>query len=242
MTDSSPKPENASDKESAEISTELEERSILHISARTAMVLMIFVVIFTALMAATYQATIGPIEASAKKEKLALISEVLPPENYDNALLDDWLELAPTQELGLTEPTRIFRARKGSEITALVIEAAASDGYSGRIGLLLAVKVSGELLAVRVTDHRETPGLGDYIVPKKDKNKAQPWITQFNGLKLTTVTPAQWRVKKDGGRFEQRAGATISARAVTNASSRALAWLNSNQARLLAAKTGTRVE
>jgi electron transport complex protein RnfG len=38
------------------------------------------------------------------------------------------------------------------------------------------------MLGVRVTQHKETPGLGDYIEPKKDKNKERPWITQFNGL------------------------------------------------------------
>ena len=32
--------------------------------------------------------------------------------------------------------------------------------------------------------HKETPGLGDYIEPKKDKNKERPWITQFDGLSL----------------------------------------------------------
>jgi hypothetical protein len=32
--------------------------------------------------------------------------------------------------------------------------------------------------------HKETPGLGDYIEVKKDKNKARPWITQFTGMSL----------------------------------------------------------
>jgi electron transport complex protein RnfG len=39
-----------------------------------------------------------------------------------------------------------------------------------------------------------------------------------------SVPRNKWRVKKDGGHFDQMAGATISARAVTNASGRALAW------------------
>jgi electron transport complex protein RnfG len=123
-----------------------------------------------------------------------------------------------------TTNTRLWRARKDGAPVALVLEAAAPDGYSGRIGLILAVAADGSLLALRVTSHKETPGLGDYIDPKKDRNKARPWITQFNGLGFDSVPPGQWRVKKDGGRFDQMAGATISARAVTNASGRALAW------------------
>jgi hypothetical protein len=114
-----------------------------------------------------------------------------------------------------------------------VLEAAARDGYSGRIALIMAVAADGRLLALRVTSHKETPGLGDYIDPKKDRNKARPWITQFNGLGLAEVPRDKWRVKKDGGRFDQMSGATISARAVTNASGKALAWAVENRERLV---------
>lgn len=220
----------------------LPQRSIFYISARTAAILVVFVVVFTALMAATYQATIGPIQASAQKEKLALIGEVLPPADYDNALLEDWIEIPAAKALGLSQPTRLYRARKGDQPVALVLEAAALDGYSGRIGLLLAVRADGDLAALRVTEHRETPGLGDYIDPKKDKNKAQPWIAQFNGLALGAIEAGQWRVRKDGGRIDQRAGATISARAVTNASGRAVAWAAARRDRLFAAPAGSKIE
>lgn len=202
----------------------LRDSGPLRIAVRTAAIMLVFTLVFTALMAGTYSATAPLVAASAKKEKLALIGEVLPFALYDNALLDDWIEVLADKELGVTDATRLYRARQKGQPAALVIEAAAADGYSGRIGLLLAVKASGELLAVRVTEHRETPGLGDYINPKKDRNKAQPWITQFSNLGFDSVPRERWRVKKDGGHFDQRAGATISARAVTNASGRALAW------------------
>jgi electron transport complex protein RnfG len=123
-----------------------------------------------------------------------------------------------------------------------VLEAAARDGYSGRIGLILAVGADGRLLAVRVTAHKETPGLGDYIDPKKDRNKARPWITQFSNLGFDSVPRDKWRVKKDGGRFDQMSGATISARAVTNASGRALAWAAENRDKLFALPANGRFE
>jgi electron transport complex protein RnfG len=100
----------------------------------------------------------------------------------------------------------------------------------------------GRLISMRVTSHKETPGLGDYIDPKKDRNKARPWITQFNGLGFDTVTRDKWRVKKDGGRFDQMAGATISARAVTNAGGRALAWTLENRDRLFALPADSRFD
>ena len=91
---------------------------------------------------------------------------------------------------------------------------------------------------MRVTSHKETPGLGDYIDPKKDKNKASPWITQFNGRDFTISPARKVAVKKDGGPFDQRAGATISARAVTNASGRAMAWAAERRDRLFALPAG----
>ena len=212
------------------------------ISVRTAAIMLAFTLAFTALMAGIYVLTAPRVAANAEKEKLALIGEVLPSALFDNALLEDWIEVSSLKELGSSDRVRLYRARKNGEPAALVIEAAAPDGYSGRIGLLLAVKASGELLAVRVTEHRETPGLGDYIDPKKDKNKTQPWITQFSKLSFDTVPPESWRVKKDGGRFDQRAGATISARAVTNASGRALAWALKHRDKLFTLPAKSRFE
>jgi Na+-translocating ferredoxin:NAD+ oxidoreductase subunit G len=212
------------------------------ISVRTAAIMLAFTVLFTTLMAGVYVLTAPLVAASAQKEKLALIGEVLPAALFDNALLDDWIEVRSLKELGSSDVVRLYRARKNGEPAALVVEAAAPDGYSGRIGLLLAVKASGELLAVRVTEHRETPGLGDYIEPKKDKNKANPWITQFSNLGFDTVPLEKWRVKKDGGRFDQRAGATISARAVTNASGRALAWAVKHRDKLFTLPANSRFE
>ncbi len=218
------------------------EASGLRISVRTAAIMLAFTLVFTALMAGTYSATAPLVAASALAEKLHLIGEVLPAAIYDNDLMADAITLPPQTALGLAEDTRLWRARKNGAPAALVLEAAAADGYSGRIGLLLAVKASGELLAVRVTEHRETPGLGDYIDPKKDKNKAQPWITQFGNLGFDRVPREDWRVKKDGGHFDQRAGATISARAVTNASGRALAWTLEHRDQLFTLPANSRFE
>lgn len=197
---------------------------VLRISARTATILLLFTLAFTALMAQMYQFTRPVIEATAQDAKRRLIAEVLPATAYDNDLLADAIELPATAELGLAEPSRLYRARRNGQPAALVFEAVALDGYSGEIRLILAVQADGRLAAVRVTQHKETPGLGDYIDPKKDKNKARPWITQFNGRHFGDTPREKWRVSKDGGAFEQRVGATISARAVTKATGRALAW------------------
>lgn len=214
----------------------------LRISLRTAMILLVFTLAFTALMAEVYQLTKPVLDATALDAKRRLIAEVLPAGVSDNDLLADAIELPPLPGLGLSDPTRLYRARKDGQPAALVFEAAATDGYSGYIGLILAVRADGRLAAVRVTQHKETPGLGDYIDPKKDKNKESPWISQFDNRDFASTPREKWRVKKDGGAFDQHAGATISARAVTKATGNAMAWALDRQDQLYRLPAGTRYE
>ncbi len=212
--------------------------SATRMAVRTAVILLIFVVVFTSLLGAAYLSTRPAIEAAAADEKMKLISEVLPRELYDNDLLKDALQLPPSVGLGNDEASTAYRASKAGKSTALVFEAVAADGYSGKIRLLLAVAADGSLLGVRVTQHRETPGLGDYIDPRKDKNKERPWIRQFDGLSLATVADREWRVRKDNGRFDSVAGATVTPRAVVKAVHKALQYVAENRQQLFAAREG----
>lgn len=215
----------------------MSEPTALGLSARTGGVMVAFTIVFTALMAFTYGATKDQIDASAAEEKMKLISEVLPPASYDNLLLDDYAALGPTRELGLDNGGRVYRARQAGQPAALILEATAPDGYSGRIDLIVAVRADGSVSGVRAVTQRETPGLGDYIDPKKDKDKKSPWITQFTGLEAARLP--QCKVKKDGGDIAYHTGATISARAVTNAVARAARYAADNQNRLFAAPSGS---
>lgn len=203
----------------------MSEPTALRVSLRTALILTVFTVVFTTLMATTYRATKPAIDASVEAEKMKLVDEVLPAHLYDNAPLADSILLAPRSELGLEardDPVRLLRARKAGAAAALVFETVAPDGYGGKIRLMLAVGADNRVIGVRVVSHKETPGLGDYIDPKKDRNKASPWIRQFDARGFADIPEGNWKVKKDGGHFDARAGATISARAVTHAVRRAV--------------------
>lgn len=210
------------------------EYSASGMALRTAAILFVFVIIFTALLSAAYLWTKPAIEASATEAKMKLIDEVLPRSEYDNALLDDALSLPPTPELGLSNASTLYRARLAGQPVAVIFEAIAPDGYAGKIRLLLAIRADGQVTGVRVIQHRETPGLGDYIEIRKDKNKARPWITQFQGMSLTTVSDKDWKVKKDGGRIEYYAGATVSPRAISKAVFKAAKWADTNRLSLFA--------
>ena len=208
----------------------------IKMAIRTAVILFIFVISFTALLSGAFIWTKPALEASAAEEKMKLISEVLPRSAYDNDLLKDTLEIQPSAALGLDEKSTVYRARKTGQASAVVLEAVAPDGYSGKIRLLIAINLDGTLAGVRVTQHKETPGLGDYIEPKKDKNKARPWITQFNGLSLDSVSDREWKVKKDGGRFDSVVGATVTPRAVIKAVRKAARYVAENREQLYASK------
>lgn len=215
------------------------QQEAVRTSLRTAGIMIVFSVVFTTVMAFTYQQTRPAIEASMQEVQQRLINEVLPPQSYDNLLLDDVILLGPTPELGLADGGRLWRARKDGEPVALIVEATTIDGYGGAISMVVAINTNGMLSGVRVTAHKETPGLGDYIDPKKDSRKDMPWIGQFAVVNWQETDDSMWAVRKDGGSFGYRTGATISARAVIGAVGRATIWARSRQNDLFAAASGS---
>ena len=210
-----------------------EEKHLFRVSLETALTLLGFVILFTALSAWVYLFTKPTIEASAREERLVFFNQVLPRELYNNDPNTDTITLPPEPALGQHFPTQVYRARLNGKPAGLIIEAIAPDGYSGDIKMLIGLDANGRLLSVRVTEHKETPGLGDYIDPKKDRNKARPWITQFDNL--PALSDVQWHVKKDGGSFDAVAGATVTPRAVVKAVHKAVQFAQANLTMLFAA-------
>ena len=192
---------------------------------RTGVILFAFAVVATAMLAFTFTRTQPTIERSQQAEKLALLSQVLPPTLYDNNLLASQQSVPPDDLLGTRLPSAMWIARRGDTVTAVVLEAIARDGYGGNIHLLVGIGIDGDVTGVRVTAHRETPGLGDYIVRSKSA-----WIEQFVGKSLTTPEAKRWKVAKDGGQFDARAGATITPRAVVKAARSALDYFARHRA------------
>ncbi len=181
----------------------------------------------TALVMTTFEFTKEQIEASEKASLLKNLHNIIPPDSHDNDLFHDKLIVPPASQLGNNEITTIYRAKLGQQPIAAAFAITAPDGYSGNISLLIAIKDSGEISGVRVISHKETPGLGDKI----DITKSS-WILEFNGKTLTSPDEEGWKVKKDGGIFDQFTGATITPRAVVKAVRRALDYFNNNHDKL----------
>lgn len=192
--------------------------------------LLAFTVIGTAILAFTFGQTKDTIRQSEEREKLRLISQILPANLYDNQVVRDTLKLKPDDLLGTTEDSVAYRARLHGKPTAVVLEAVAPEGYGGDINLLVAIRASGEIAGVRVVSDNETPGLGDYIEIAKSK-----WIRNFDGASLERYNDEDWHVKKDGGKFDYMAGATISPRAVVKAVHHALQYFARHRNELFAA-------
>jgi Na+-translocating ferredoxin:NAD+ oxidoreductase subunit G len=207
-------------------------------SLRTAVVMVIFATIFTFLMSATHRLTEEPIRKAQEAERMHLIGAILPSELYDNNVLVDAIRVSAHPGLDARTSTEVLRARKAGQDTALILESTAQDGYSGKIRLLLALTPEGRILGVRVLEHRETPGLGDYIDPSKDRQKSALWIDQFVGLSFALLAPEKWQVRKDGGDLTYRTGATISARAVIGATRRAMAFAQDHHLALFQTPSG----
>lgn len=198
--------------------------SFLRHASASAGILTAFAVVGTALLAATYLVTRPIIAETEKQAKLALIGQILPATLYDNNLLKSAALLPPAGELGNSAPTPVYRAVKEGKPSAAVLEVIAPDGYSGKIRMIVAIKADGEVSGVRVVTHNETPGLGDYIEIAKNS-----WIRIFEGKSLSKFTDQEWKVKKDSGKFEHMAGATVTPRAVVKAVHKSLKYFAANQ-------------
>ncbi len=191
--------------------------------------LLAFTIVGTAVLAFTFSQTQAPIAKSEEEEKLKLIMQLLPADLFDNNVARDEIALKPDPLLGGVPDRHAYRARLHGQPSAVMLESVAPDGYGGKIFLLVGIKASGEIAGVRVVSHRETPGLGDYIDAAKSD-----WIKGFDGKSQARYTDADWKVKKDGGKFDYMAGATITPRAVVKAVHKALQYYEANREALFA--------
>ncbi|ADE11100.1 electron transport complex subunit RsxG [Sideroxydans lithotrophicus] len=165
--------------------------------------------------------TAADIKAAETADLKQSLTQVLPGE-YDNDLLKDTVTLP-----GKDGDVLVYRARRQGKVEAVVYRMI-GHGYAGALVCVMGVSREGRILGVRVIKHAETPGLGDKIDPAKSN-----WIHSFEGKWLGDPVPDKWAVKKDGGVFDQFAGATITPRGVVKAVKEGLEFFDANRTALL---------
>jgi len=184
-----------------------------------ARILAAFALIVTSIVSLTHWLTEARISNNQLVELQATLGQVLPSSSFNNQLHDDSITVTDSNN---QQVRTIYRARLNEITTAVAVTAVASDGYVGDINLLVGIHENGTIASVRVTQHRETPGLGDKIEYRRSN-----WITQFASSSISN--PQNWTVKKDGGDFDQLTGATITPRAVVHAVSDTLHFFTENK-------------
>lgn len=192
------------------------------------LLLALFSLFSSMLLAYSNDATQAPIAARHAEDLRASLEQVIPPGIHDN---DPSTEIRQVSDA--TEGEVSFHvAAQGSTVTALAFELT-GYGYGGAIRVLMGIAPDGTLLGVRVLSHTETPGLGDKIEAAKSD-----WIEGFAGKSLGNPEPSGWKVKRDGGVFDQFSGATITPRAVVGTIRRGLELFQRDRAALVAPLPG----
>ena len=149
----------------------------------------------------------------------------MPANYFDENLLNNRFALPSPERLHQAVNSKAYVARLNGEINGWIFPVTSVNGYSGNIDLLVGMDQHGQITGVRITAHKETPGLGDKVDYKKST-----WVDDFIGNNLNN---RNWAVKKDGGDFDQFTGATITPRAVVNSVADSLAYFQQQREALI---------
>ncbi|CAH6927434.1 electron transport complex subunit RsxG [Vibrio splendidus] len=201
---------------------------MLNAIKKNGLVLAIFACASTGLVAVTHYLTKDQIKQQEQAQLLSVLNQVIPHDLHDNELFSS-CTLVQAEELGTEQAMPAYIAKINGEPSAIAIEAIAPDGYNGAIKVIVGMKIDGTILGTRVLSHQETPGLGDKI-----DLRVSDWILSFAGKQVTDTNLDRWKVRKDGGDFDQFTGATITPRAVVKSVKQAVQYVNQNNQALLA--------
>ncbi|MFT6388077.1 MAG: electron transport complex protein RnfG [Cellvibrionaceae bacterium] len=193
--------------------------------SKNSILLLLFAIVTAGILASTYEGTKEAIATAERKAAEKALLEIVPADRIDNDLLLDTIPVPESawQQLGLNQASDIHIARSKNKVVAVILPIIAPDGYSGAIKMIAGINSDGSIAGVRVLSHNETPGLGDKVDIKKSN-----WITSFDKKSLINPVADLWKVKKDGGTFDQFTGATITPRAVVKQIKLALEFVNNN--------------
>lgn len=209
-------------KDSAEIS---------HASIKNGLILALFALVSTGLIVLTHFMTKDRIALEIEAAMARQLSQVIATDEYDNNVYRDCVKVSQFELLGSTD-SNVYRMRNQQKNYAVFMTSVAPDGYAGKINLVVGIYAKGKIAGVRITEHQETPGLGDKIEIKKSD-----WIKQFDGKSLANTIDENWLVKKDGGSFDALTGATITPRAIIKAVHNSLLYYQQNLIEIYAQPT-----
>lgn len=172
------------------------------------LVLSVITLVAAAAVGGVYLLTKGPIEVAKAAKTSAAIAEVLP--SFDN----DPAAEAEVHQIDGVE-VKVYPAKKGGQTVGYAIETFSNNGFGGTVKLMVGFDAEGKIKKISVLEQKETPGLGDKILPEKSD-----FSVQFEGSDPATM---KLSVKKDGGDVDAITASTITSRAYTEAVAKAYA-------------------
>lgn len=208
-----------------------------HSKAGAALFVALVAAVAGGLISLSHELSRDRIAANRRERLLERLDEVLGTTRYDNDLERSRARVTAPDLLGSDDPVDVFLARRDGAPVAAVFASVAPNGYNGPIDLLVGVSADGAVTGVRVTAHRETPGLGDAIEISRS-----PWIAAFDGTRLGAPALTDWRVDKDGGAFDALTGATVTPRAVVEAVRNTLIYFRDHRAELFGSEASERAD
>ena len=186
------------------------------------------------LVTGSYEISHERIEENRRARLLRTLHQVLDPASHDNELTQSRRAVRDLELLGSSDPVDVFIATREGRPIAALFSSVAPRGYSGPIHLLIGIADDGTVTGVRVTSHRETPGLGDVIEIEKSD-----WILGFDGTSLSSPPLDGWAVSPDHGLFDAITGATITPRAVVDGVKNTLLYFQQHKDELFSEASGS---
>ncbi|MDR0790170.1 MAG: RnfABCDGE type electron transport complex subunit G [Bacteroidales bacterium] len=158
-----------------------------------------------ALLAGGYAITKEPIEKADRAKQENAIKAVLP---VKDATLKDPVEITLD---GRADKFVIYPAEKDGKLVGAAVQTYSTEGYGGRIDIMVGLDAEGTVVDYSVLSAAETPGLGSKIVDwfKTDKSN--------RSIKGKNPATTKFEVKKDGGDIDAITASTISSRAFLKA-------------------------
>jgi electron transport complex protein RnfG len=185
----------------------------------------IIAVVTALLVGGAWRYTRQQISDNTARRLIAEIAAVLPATPYDNEPHKDLILV----DTGSGQRLPVYRARRQGAPVGAVFAALAPGGYGGPIRLLVGIAADGQVVAVRVTAHTETPGIGAAVAAEKPA-----WLDRFAGRSLADPPEPRWALRADGGDFDAIAGATVSSRAVVAGVRRTLQYFMAHRDEIFA--------
>ena len=196
-------------------------------SLRVMILVAIMAITASVIVSGSYEISHERILKNQQNRQLETLDELLQNSNYDE-IIENFNSTDSINIIENSEPRPLYIAIRNNAATAVVYSAGSSQGYNGPIDMLIGISMDGNVMGVRIINHRETPGLGDLIEIEKSD-----WITHFNQKSLLDPPLSEWKVVKDGGKFDGFTSATITARAVIHTVREALINFEKNKEKII---------